>query len=345
MSNINQYILKNQQGMRVTLLDLGATVSSILVPVKGKLTEMTLGYKNIDDYTHDEFYLGSSVGRVCNRIAQAQFSLNQQKYQLNKNSGEHCLHGGQQGFSKRTWQVNQNTLTDNYAEFFLFSADGEQGFPGELNVKIVYQLNNNNALSINFHALGKQDTVVNLCNHCYFHLGSKDIDNLYLQLQAENYLPVDDTGIPTGELRSVAESDFCFLTARSVGKQITQSNNEQIIRANNGFDHCYVSKVNSVDLSSKPNQQAVARLENRTNGITLQVFTDQKGLQLYSAQYLHGSFHPYQAVCLEAQNFPDAINQPNFISDVLRAGESYNKQVVYQFITDTEDLHFKYNIS
>lgn len=311
--------------MQVTLLEYGARVSSILFPVNGKLTEMTLGYRDNSQYLQDDYYLGASVGRVCNRIAYGQFSLNGTNYQLNRNSSLHCLHGGALGFSQQYWQVESESISEQSIIFSLLSKEGEQGFPGELMVKVKYTLTDDNSLVIDFSAQPSTATLVNLCNHCYFHLGNSSINDLELSINAKEFLPIDNSGIPLGKAEFIANSDFDFTKEKLVFDTLSKSNEPQIL-TNKGFDHCYVlSPVKSNNL------KANAVLSSRRSGVQLNVFTDQLGLQLYTGQYLSGDFEPYQALCLEAQHFPDAINNPYLNSPIVEAGNLYSKQVRYQF--------------
>lgn len=327
MQKISQFLLTNNQGMQVTLLDYGARVSSILMPTNGKLTEMTLGYDDLADYFQDEFYLGATVGRVCNRISNAEFFLNNQHYQLSQNSNLNCLHGGKQGFDSRFWQVNEYSISKNQIEFTLISEDGDQGFPGELLTNIRYELSDENCLSIYFYASTNKDTPISLCNHCYFNLGESSIDKLSLQINSKSYLPTDDTDIPTGEIKAITNSDFCFKQSHSIGKRVRHANDRQISKANNGFDHCYL--LNQTISNDK--EMPMATLVGKDLGVKLDVFTDQVGMQLYTGQYLNGKFIPYQGVCLEAQNLPNAINEENFATVVLSKEKQYRQKVCYQF--------------
>jgi len=323
MKEMNSHVLRNSSGMQVTLLDFGARVISILFPVKEQLTEMILTYKNIDDFKNDPFYLGATVGRVCNRIAQARFSFLKHDYHLSKNSNEHCLHGGENGFSKRNWQFNQQSLSESYAELSLTSSDGDQGFPGRLSAKVSYRLTDDNCLKINFSATSEQDTLVNLCNHCYFHLGEESINNLSLKISADQYLPTNHSGIPTGETASVINGPFSFIEEKLVGETVTQSDHLQI-KEHKGFDHCYVLE--------SANHMPVAHLRGQSKAVELLIYTDQPGLQLYSGQYLEDKFSPYQALCMEAQGFPDAVNHSHFPNIKLKANETYSRYVNYQFL-------------
>ena len=325
MADIKAHTLSNNNGMRVELIDWGARVRSILFPVNGKLTEMTLTYPAIEDYRQDPFYLGASIGRVANRIAQASFELEGKVYELAKNNNGNCLHGGQQGFSAQSWQFNQETLSENQAELSLFSPDGDQGFPGNLEAKVRYHLTHDNKLMIDYSAICDKDTPINLCNHCYFHLGQATIEELFLQINGDKYLPIDKNGIPTGQKIAIQNSDFSFISRASVGRRINFTTNKQITE-NKGYDHCYLLSAPQIDTCS-------AKLINQTTGVTLSIYTDQPGLQFYSGQYLEGKFAPYQAICLEAQNFPDDINQNLASSTITPADTYYRKQLIYQFMS------------
>jgi aldose 1-epimerase len=336
MQKIKSYQLKNKQGMQVTLLDLGARVSSIKLPIDDVLTELTLGYEKIEDYHRDQFYMGATVGRVCNRIAKGQFVINDDQWQVSQNSGEHCLHGGEIGFSGKHWQLDLTTLSSNSITFTLVSPDKDQGFPGEVLAKVCYHLADDNCLLIDFFAETNKTTPVNFCNHCYFHLGEQSINDLYLQLNADSYLPTNESGIPTGEIKQVKNSDFCFHHSSSIGARIDQATDKQIAQAHKGFDHCYVLKqkfdggnVTEAFINKPP----VATLQAKNSGVTLEIFTDQLGMQLYSTQYLQGQFTSYQAICLEAQGFPNAVNMIEFESGLLTPKRAYHKRVVYRFST------------
>ncbi|WP_111977905.1 aldose epimerase family protein [Algibacillus agarilyticus] len=315
--------LKNANGMQVELLNIGARIRSIKFPVAGELTEMTVAYQNVDSYADDVFYLGATCGRVCNRIAKGQFALNEKTYQLAITNGENCLHGGELNFSYRYWQIDNSQTTEQKAVFNLTSAAGDEGFPGQLNVSVVYTLTDDNRVEITYLADSDADTIINLTNHCYFDLGEKTSNNLLLQLEAASYLPLNEQSIPTGELKAVGQGDFAFREFAQLGDRQAKATDEQVLAAG-GFDHCYV-------LDNTPFSQAKATLVSEKNQVKLQLFTDQAGVQLYTGRYLGGEFDGFQGVCLEAQNFPDAINHAHFPSPILRKGEQYKREVVYQF--------------
>ncbi|MGJ8693786.1 MAG: aldose epimerase family protein [Thalassotalea sp.] len=318
MSDINVITLNNDSGMEVDILNLGARVSSIKFPVNGKLKEMTATYQAVEDFKTDQFYIGATAGRYANRIAKGQFSLGDETFQLTTNNGENCLHGGVEGFSHRYWQVEAQNKQS--VVLVLISPDGDQGFPGEMTTKVKYTLTADNSLDIEFSATSTKDTTVNLCNHCYFNLGEPDINTLSLMIKSEHILPVNENSIPTGELRAITNTDFDFSEAVALSKRLPNISDKMLSVAT-GFDHCYT--ING-DIS-----EVVAELSSKQVSMTIK--TDQPGLQFYTAAYLSGAFKPFEALCLEAQNYPDAINQPKFPSALLKAGDSYHKMVSYIF--------------
>ena len=318
MDQIMVIELTNKNGMKVDILNLGAAVSSIKFPVNGELTEMTLTYQQLDDFKTDLFYIGATAGRFANRIAKGQFNLNGNKYQLSTNDDGNCLHGGVEGFNHRYWEIQQQNI--NKVILKLISPDGDQGFPGQLTTHVTYTLTDNDSLNIQYIAETDKDTVINLCNHCYFNLGESDINALSLKLKSDHMLPVDETSIPTGELRSVKGTDFDFNETVKLSDRLANLTDEMLAVAT-GFDHCYTISGDSNDV--------VAELSS--DNVKMSITTDQLGLQFYTAAYLSGVFKPFEGLCLEAQNYPDAINQAHFPSAVLKVGETYNKFVSYQF--------------
>lgn len=318
MDEINVIKLKNNNDMEVDILNLGATVASIKFPVNGELKEMTVTYDNVDDFKQDTFYIGATAGRFANRIAKGQFSINGEHYQLPTNNGGNCLHGGLEGFSHKIWQVQQQTA--NSVVLVLVSPDGDQGFPGELTTTVTYQLTENNSLDIMFTAHTTKDTAINLCNHCYFNLGEKNITHLSLKMVSSGILPVDETSIPVGDIRDITGTDFDFNQTVNLFERLANLNDD-MLDTKTGFDHCYV-------IAGEP-QEVVAELSSEQ--VKLAIKTDQPGLQFYTAAYLTAPFKPFEGLCLEAQNYPDAINQAQFPSALLKVGDTYQKQVSYQF--------------
>lgn len=312
-------ILSNHHGLEVEVLPLGATISAIRY--QGQL--LTLGYPQTADYQHDSFYLGSTVGRYANRIAHGRCQLNDQLLQLSCNNGPHSLHGGEQGFNRAEWQLRERS--PQQLTLYHCSADGDQGFPGRLQVWLQVQLQQN-ALHLQFKALSDRDTLINLTNHCYFNLNSdsSDISNHQLQLNASHYLPTDASGIPSGELQPVEGSVFDLRQPQLLAPLLQQSH-PQLVQAR-GFDHCFVTPQTT---ENSPQWQATVR--SPQSGRVLEVFSTQPGIQLYTGNYLAAPFSPRQGLCLEAQNWPDAPNQPHFPSAKLAAGQTYQQEIVYRF--------------
>ncbi|MBQ4846680.1 aldose epimerase family protein [Pseudoalteromonas sp. MMG005] len=324
MSKIQEYELQNNNAMTVKIVNLGARVSSIKVPIDQCLTEMTVTYNNPQCFLNDKAYIGATVGPVSNRIENGQFYLNQTRYMLDKNDRGNCLHGGEKGFSQHLWQVNETTRTLTYLELNLESKHMEHGLPGHLNITVGYNLTEDNALEISYYATSTQDTLLSVCNHCYFNLAETSVDNLFLSLDATRYLPIDELGIPTGDMKSVGDGDFAFNSQlKSIGLTIGSANDPQII-ANRGFDHCYVINPHLA-------QSPVATLIAKNTGIRMQVYTDYEGVQFYSGQHLEPPFKPYQGICIEAQRFPNAINNPFFPSPILKSGALFKQHTIYKF--------------
>jgi aldose 1-epimerase len=306
-------------GLDVQVLPFGATICS--VRLHGQ--ELVLGYPDHALYQTDAFYLGATAGRVANRIASGQFSLNGESYQLACNNGPNHLHGGAEGFNRKVWQVLKQSA--DMVELYLQSADGDEGYPGTLQIwqqiRIVDQ-----QLELSFLAMSNKDTLVNLTNHCYFNLNSdgSSIENHQLQITATAYLPTDATAIPTGEQRAVAGTAFDFTTAKLL-RPALQQQDEQLALAN-GFDHCFIWPERS---GTEPS--LLASLSSAQSGRQLDVFSTQPGLQLYTGNFLDAPFAARQGVCLEAQGWPDAVNQPGFPSTVLKAAELYQQKIIYKF--------------
>ncbi len=316
-------ILTNDYGMSVEIINFGARIKSIKFPVNNIPTEMTLGYASPEDYLTDDFYLGATCGRVCNRIAGGKFELAGQQYQLPVNDGENCLHGGDNNFSRRYWQIDKKSLTSNSVTLLLMSVDGDQGFPGTVNISVTYQLSKDNQLSIKY--LGNTDlaTVMNLTNHAYFNLGEQDCQSLHLQMMSSTFLETDAANIPTGNIIPIAETDYDFREPVSIGKR-QQNTKDESLKAKQGYDHCFI-------LDNTAFEESKAVLTSLENQISLSVYTDQPAIQLYTGFYLSGQFSPYQGLCLEAQNYTDADNNKHFPSNVLKPNQQYQRQIIYAF--------------
>jgi len=327
------YILKNHKGMEAVITNYGGRLVSLVVPDKdGRPTDVVAGFENVDGYVHStEPYFGATIGRYGNRIAKGKFTLEGKVYTLSINNGPNTLHGGKKGFQDMVWdarQINPYTLELHY-----LSKDGEEGFPGNLRVKVTYMLTQDNGLSVNYEATTDRTTVVNLTNHAFFNLngwGNGNILNHTLQINADSYTPVDETLIPIGKLESVIRTPFDFRKGMAIGVRINDHN--QQLANGKGYDHNFV--LNKHHVNTK-----VATVKGNLSGILMSVYTDQPGLQFYSGNFMAGknkmkahTVDAYRsAFALETQHFPDSPNEPAFPSTVLKPGEVYRTRTCYQF--------------
>lgn len=346
------YTFTNANGMKVQITNYGGIVTSIQVPDRdGKLGDVALGYDNIADYIKGSPYFGSLVGRYGNRIAKGKFTLEGKEYTLAVNNGENHLHGGLKGFDKVLWKAEcfvegggelsgkvETVKADAVGlKLTYVSKDMEEGYPGTLKSTVWYTLTQDNALEIKYEATTDKATIVNLTNHSYFNLagaGSGDILGHEMMLNADRFLPVDKTLIPTGELRPVKGTPFDFTAAKPIGKDIA-ADDEQV-RFGNGWDHCWV--INQ----KKPGELTlVARVHEPTTGRVMEMHTTEPAVQFYSGNFLDGSNigkggKPYNfrnGFCLEAEHYPDSPNQAKFPSVVLKPGQTYRQTTVYKFST------------
>ena len=338
---VKQHILSNISGVRVTLLDYGAILASVELPDRnGKITGVTHGYDDLTGWLGNRSYFGANVGRYANRIAAGKFSLNGKSYQLATNNtpgGIPChLHGGTAGFDKRLWSSRPTQKTEaTGVEFSYLSPDGEEGYPGNLSVKITYWLTENNELTIEYRATTDQATIVNLTNHVYWNLTGDpgiQITGHKVQLEADALLPVNAGLIPTGARLAVKGTPFDFTQSQEIGSRIGAD--DALLKVGNGYDHCWI-------LREQAGLRLAARVHEPKFGRKLELFTDQPGLQLYTGNFLDGTakgkggvIYPFRtAFCLEPQKFPDAPNQPQFPSATLKPGETYSHTLMYRFST------------
>jgi len=330
---VQLYTLKNKQGMSVEFSNYGATVLSINVPDRdGKVENVVLGYDNIGGYYAGKSYFGSIVGRFANRIANGKFTIDGVEYTAPLNNGKNTLHGGVNSIDKQVWNAKQN---DSSIAFSIIIPDGENGYPGEVNLTVTYTLNENNEIVIDYNATTTKTTILNVSNHTYFNLTgdpSRTILEHMLQLYASRFTPVDSTLIPTGELKEVSNTAFDFTTTKQIGRDI-EMNEEQIILGK-GYDHNFV--LNESTESIKP----VAIVDEMSSGRRMEVYTTQPGVQFYSGNFLDGSqqgrgtsFQKRSGFCLETQFFPDSPNKPNFPSTILKPGETFTSKTIYRFST------------
>jgi aldose 1-epimerase len=333
---VELYVLTNRGGMEAAITTFGGALVSLRVPDRnGKFADVVLGYDTLDGYVNDKSSFGVIVGRYANRIGHAQFSLDGKTYTLAKNNGENSLHGGIKSFSKQVWTAKEIPTKDGQSlELSYLSRDGEEGFPGNLKVTVIYTLTDTNALRIVYSATTDKNTVVNLTNHSYFNLaggGSGDVLEHTLMIQADKFTPVDAGLIPTGELRDVQGTPFDFRKATSIGARIHQ--HDEQLKLGNGYDHNFVIRGGGVSAV------LAARAVDPSSGRVLEVWTTEPGVQLYTGNFLDGTtlgkagktYAPNTALCLETQHYPDSPNQPSFPSVVLKPGERYHTVTTYKF--------------
>lgn len=330
---ITQYTLRNEKGMSISIINYGATLTSVQVPdSKGVLHELTLGFDQLDDYINHEFYFGATIGRVANRIADAQFNYQKKDYYLSKNKNfAHHLHGGEKGLDKRVWQTQAfSQKNQTSVSFFYLSHNGDQGYPGNLDIEVTYSLTINNELKINFKAKTDQATPVDLTNHTYWNLagaGNGTVLNHVLQIFSDRYVVTDKDLLATGKLADVKGTPFDFREPHPIGERILNT-------TINGYDLCYV-----LPHSKNHQSQLVARINEPFSGRALEVFTTQPGLQFYTSNSLRrypisSGLHTqrYGALCMETQNLPGAVKYPEFPSPFLLPGNHYQHETTYRLI-------------
>lgn len=326
------FTLTNKNGVEATITNYGGRVVSLKVPdKKGAMGDVVLGFDSLEGYLNENPYFGALIGRYGNRIGHAQFTLDGALYKVPKNDGDNSLHGGTRGFDKVVWTPRE--LPDGGLELTYLSKDGEEGYPGNCKVTVVYHLTDDNELRLDYSASSDKDTVVNLTNHSYFNLkGSGDILGHMLTLNADHFTPVDGGLIPTGVLKPVAGTPFDFRKATAIGERIEQSDEQ--LKLGKGYDHNWVLNKKGSELS------LAARVEEPTTGRVMEVRTTQPGIQFYTGNFLDGSlkgkkgvvYARRSALCLETQHFPDSPNKPKFPSTVLKAGATFKSTTIYKFL-------------
>lgn len=331
------YVLKNHNGMEAAITNYGGRLVSLIVPDKnGKMTDVVVGFKSVQDYQNStEPYFGATIGRYGNRIAKGKFSLDGKQYTLFTNNGSNTLHGGKKGYQYVVWNAKQ--LNDSTLQLSYLSKDMEEGFPGNLNIKVTYSLTGNNGFKCEYEATTDKKTVVNLTNHAFFNLngeGSGTILNHTVQIYADKYTPIDTGLIPTGQLASVTGTPFDFTKPATIGSRIDENNVQ--LKSGKGYDHNFVlngTKVNGLNHA--------ATVIGDKSGIVMNVYTQEPGLQFYSGNFMlskntfsDGSKDDFRtAFAMETQHYPDSPNQPSFPSTVLKPGDVYKTYSVYDFST------------
>jgi len=325
------YTLTNKNGIVVKITNYGGIITSIVMPDKnGKAGDIVLGYDSLNSYIAKNPYFGAIVGRYANRIANGQFSLEGNKYRLAANNGKNHLHGGIKGFDKVIWNASEIQDSSRVGLVLTYlSKNGEEGYPGNLQVKVTYTLNNHNELETLIEAETDALTPVNLCNHTYFNLSEADTNVLghILTVVADRFTEVGDDLIPTGELPSVSSTAMDFRVATAVGSRIAQ--------VKGGYDHNYVLRKNAGEYA------LAATLFDPRTGRQVEIFTTQPGVQFYSGNFLDGTINgkgnkiygKHYGLCLETQHFPDSPNQPSFPNTILKPGECYSERTVYKLNT------------
>lgn len=336
---VDGYVLQTPKGMKMKVITYGGIITQLEVPDKnGKIEDVVLGYDALEGYLKSSPYFGALIGRYGNRIAKGKFSLNEETYTLATNNGENHLHGGNKGFDKVVWTVEETFETADSVGLKLkyISPDGEEGYPGTLTTHVTYSFTDE-GLDIYYEATTDKATIVNLTQHSYFNLSGnvkEDILDHVLMINADHFLPVDNTLIPTGEIRPVEGTPFDFTSPKRIGKEINEQN--QQLEYGLGYDHCWV-------LNGKGMKKA-ASLYHPESGRFMEVYTTEPGLQFYSGNFLDGSItgkknkiYDYRhGLALETQHFPDSPNQGQFPSVVLKTGEKYTTKTSYRFSVKSE---------
>jgi aldose 1-epimerase len=329
------YTLTNANGMTVNITNYGGIITKLTAPDKnGEWADVVLGFDSLQPYLAGHPFFGALVGRYGNRIAKGKFKLNGKEYTLAANNGPNALHGGTKGFDKKIWkatEINKDSVVGLELEYV--SQDMEEGYPGTLSAKVVYTLDNDNALTINYTATTDKETVVNLTNHSYFNLTGlkRNILDHEVSIESDSIVPVDGTLIPTGQLRAVEGTPFDFRIPTKIGAGIDKTEDEQI-KNGGGYDHCWVLK------RSEPGLILFATVREPESGRILEAFTTEPAVQFYTGNFLDGKLTGKNATyakrfgfCLETEHYPDSPNQPQFPTTVLKPGETYQTTTKYRF--------------
>lgn len=326
-SPVKRFTCQNSKGLEVSVISLGATVTAIKVPgADGSLVDVVAGYDNVKDYESNVVYFGTTVGRVANRIAKGRFQIGDQHYQLAINNEPNHLHGGPNGFHKQIWSasVEGEVLSLTYV-----SADGEENYPGQVTAHVTYRVTADNALEWVISASTDKATPVNMTNHSYFNLAGHTAPNVYdhtIEIMADHFTPKDGTHIPTGEIASVSGTVFDLRTSKLIGDHVNNVPNDL------GYDHNFCVR-------SSGDKALAARVKHEGSGRVLEVYTNQPGVQFYTANYVDNLcgkegavYGKHSSLCLETQIYPDAVNQPNFPKVILQPGEKYENRTSFKFL-------------
>lgn len=330
----NLYTLKNKAGMEVCITNFGGRIVSVMVPDKnGEMQDVVLGFDSIADYINVPSDFGASIGRYANRINRGKIVLDGDTIQLPQNNFGHCLHGGPKGWQYQVYEANP--IDETTLELTRFSPDGDNNFPGNVTAKVLFKLTDDNAIDIKYSATTDKKTVINMTNHSYFNLSgnpSKAATDHILYVNADNYTPVDSTFMTTGEIVTVKDTPMDFTTPKTVGQDIADFDFVQL-KNGNGYDHNWVLNTGG-DI-----KQLAAKLTSPESGISVEVYTNEPGIQVYSGNFLDGSvkgkkgivYNQRASVCLETQHYPDSPNKPQWPSVILEPGQTYNSECIFKF--------------
>lgn len=331
---VSLFVLENDNNVKICIMDFGAIITNIFVPDKnGNIDDIALGFDSVTKYENDSAYMGAIVGRFANRIANAKFNLEGSEYKLCKNDGKNCLHGGKQGFNKKLWKAETEEKDNGVALHLKHrSPDMDEGFPGNLDLEVIYTLTNKNELVIDYRAVTDKTTLLNLTNHTYFNLldgGKTSIEDHKIRINADKICPINNSAIPIQDYMFVENTP---LDLRKMTKISENINNPHIqLKNGKGFDHNYV--INNYDGTLK----FAAEVIENSSGRSIKVLTTEPGVQFYSGNHLNMTgkggikYSKRHGLCLETQHFPDSPNRPNYPSTVLHPGELFSSQTVYKF--------------
>lgn len=333
-SQTGLYALKNKAGMEVCITNFGGRIVSVMVPDKnGTMQDVVLGFDSIADYINIPSDFGASIGRYANRINQGRIVLNGDTIQLPQNNFGHCLHGGPKGWQYQVFDAKQ--IDETTLELTRFSPDGDENFPGNVTAKVLFKLTEDNAIDIKYSATTDKTTIINMTNHSYFNLSGNPAQaatDHILYVNAGTYTPVDNTFMTTGEIAPVKDTPMDFTTPKAVGQDIANFDFDQL-KNGNGYDHNWILNTQG-DIT-----RIAAKLTSPVSGITLEVYTNEPGIQVYTGNFLDGTvkgkkgtvYNQRASVCLETQHYPDSPNKPEWPSVVLEPGQTYNSECIFKF--------------
>ena len=337
---VNAFVLRNARGMSVQILDLGGVIASIKVPdSSGNFSDVTTGFDYPQPYLDGAGYMGAIVGRYANRISGGKFSIDGIDYSLAKNNGDNAIHGGLVGFDKKIWDVEFLVgLHDSKLKLSTFSPDGEEGYPGRVEVSVTYTLNDQNQLTIDYSATSDKATIINLTNHAYFNLDGHQAGSILeheVMLNANHFTPIDESSIPTGVILDVAGTPLDFRQRKAIGLEIESE--DQQMNFGSGYDHNFV-----INHSESGRVSLAAEVYSPNSGRVMKVYTDQPGIQFYTGNFLNGMlvgkegavYGRRSAFCLETQHFPDSPNKPMFPSTILQPGDQFASRTIFEFLTE-----------